>query len=122
MLEAVRSRGTALQHADWALQQDPMLQPASVERNCLAGQRCRAPMARVSAMSILPDDSIEAWVSFGFAGSQCSLVCGAGRTLGDLASALVEHYSVECGLVHMTSPSGQRFSPLDVYVAVKALT
>merc|ERR1712060_287694 len=121
VLEAVRQSGDALQCADEALKQDPFLQPASVALNCIAGQGRLAPVANISALVARPDESLECLVSFGFGGSRCSLVCEAGQTLGGLARAIVQKYSVEGGLVHARFPGRERCSPLEANTPLAAL-
>jgi len=120
VLEAVRQDSGALPWAEASLKSDPALQPARVKRNCLAGQGCCAPIARVSALVVRPDRSTECQVRFGLGGAACSLVCRAGQTLGDLASAIVRHHSVECGLVHVILPGRERCSPLEAGVPLVA--
>merc|ERR1711920_286353 len=89
--------------------------------NCIAAQGRLAPVANISALVARPDESLECLVSFGFSGSGCSLVCKPGQTLGDLARAIVQKYSVECGLVHARFPGLERCNPLEANTPLAAL-
>jgi len=117
VLEAVRQTGCVA-----GLLGDPILQPENVERNCIAGRGCRAPLARILALFARPDHSIEAMVAFGLGGSGRPFVCASGQTIGDLATLIVWQYKVEGGLVHVGLPGRECCSPLEVDIPLAALT
>jgi len=94
------------------LPDDPILQASALARNRIASQGANAPTFDVSRMSAGRDGSVDVVVARP-SGDEVTLNLGQRATFGDLASAVVEHFAVAGGHVHLVT-GGDRVSPASV--------
>jgi len=122
VLEAVRKEGCAVIHAATELRGDPVLQPACVACNRIAGSGARAPAFMVSSVAWALDDGKSAIkvVSCSLGGDENSYLLGSEATIGDLATLLVRRCGAETNFVFLHMPRGGVIQPSEVLTPLSA--